>query len=82
LDFGTRGRSGSQNVGFHQRHVDRGLNRISRFASLHSDVALGQAEPGDTQRRTGLLRLRRRRVIEAHGNEGKQNQNSASACHG
>ena len=82
LDFGPRGRSGGQNVGFHQRHVDRGLNRVSRIASLHGNVALGQAEPGDTQRRTGSLRLRRRRVIEGHGNEGKQNQNSASACHG
>ena len=82
LDFGTRGRAGSQNVGFHQRHVDRGLNRISRFASLHGEVALGQAEPGDAQRRTGLLRLCRCRLIEKQGKEGKQNQNSVSACHG
>ena len=82
LDFGTGGRSGSQNVGFYQRHVDRGLDRISRFASLHGNVTLGQAEPGDTQRRTGLLRLCRRRVIEGHGNEGKQRQYSASSCHG
>jgi hypothetical protein len=82
LDFGTGGRSGSQNVGFHQRHVDRGLDRISRFASLHDNVTLGQAEPGDSQRRTGLLRLCQCRVIERHGEEGKQNQNSASTCHG
>jgi len=82
LDFGTGGQSGSQNIGLHQRHVDGGLNRISRFASLHREVALGQAEPGDTQRRTALLRLCQRQVIDRHGNEGKQHQNSTSTCHG
>ncbi len=82
LEFGAGSRSGGQNIGFHQRQVDRGLNRISRFASLHGDVALDQAEPGDTQRRTGLRRLCQCRVIERHGDERKQNQDSASTCHG
>ena len=82
MHFGSGGQSGSQNVGFHQRHIGRSLNSISRFASLHVDVAFGQAEPGDTQRRTGFLRLCQCPVIEGHGNEGKQNQCSASTCHG
>ena len=82
LDFGTGCEAGSQNVGFHQRHIGRGLNRISRFTSLRGHVALDQAEPGDAQCRTGLLRPCQCRVIERHGSEGKQNQNSASTCHG
>ena len=64
LDFGAGSEAGHQNVGFHQRHVGRGLNRISRFTSLHGDVALGQTEPGDTQRRTVLRRLGQCRLVE------------------
>ena len=82
LDFGPGSEAGGQNVGFHQRHIGRSLNRISRFTSLHGDVALGQTEPGDAQRRTVLRRLGQCRLVERHGNQEKQNQNSASTCHG
>ncbi len=77
LDLGTGGQSGSQNIGFHQRHIGCGLNRISRFTALHGNVAFGQTESGDTQRRPLIRRLCLCRLTERHGTEEKQNQDSA-----